>query len=71
MGFTASETIHRSQQEVWEYLSDWKRAPDWMPGIDSMRQEHSGLRAWEPGSSSGPEGPTESRRSSSGRRRTD
>ncbi len=36
-GFRTSEHIARSVDEVWGCLTDWKRAPDWMDGVDEMQ----------------------------------
>lgn len=44
MAFTSSEIIDRNPQEVWDFLTDWSRASEWMPGIESMRQEPPGER---------------------------
>ena len=42
MGFTSTELVDAPPERVWQVLTDWERSPDWMPGIDSMRQEGSG-----------------------------
>jgi len=36
-GFRATEHIGRPVEEVWAFLTDWRRAPEWMAGIDGMR----------------------------------
>lgn len=33
------ELIRLSVPRVWELLTDWAAAPEWMPGIDSMEAE--------------------------------
>ena len=38
--FEVETTIDRAIDEVWTELTDWKRAPAWMNGIDSMRAEN-------------------------------
>jgi carbon monoxide dehydrogenase subunit G len=35
--FTTSATIDRPAPEVWARLTDWPSAPDWMPGVESLR----------------------------------
>ena len=34
--FAVQETIERPIEEVWEILTDWDRAPEWMRGIDGF-----------------------------------
>ena len=36
-GFTSTEHIERSPDQVWACLTDWKRAGEWMSGIDGIR----------------------------------
>ena len=36
MGFEATALIARPVDEVWAALTDWRRAPEWMSGIDGM-----------------------------------
>ncbi len=33
------ERIERSPDEVWALLTDWSRAHEWMPGIDSITSD--------------------------------
>lgn len=33
------ERIHLPVSRVWELLTDWVAAPQWMPGVDSMEAE--------------------------------
>ncbi|GAA5225804.1 SRPBCC family protein [Paeniglutamicibacter antarcticus] len=33
------ELIHLSVPRVWELLTDWAAAPEWMPGVDWMEAE--------------------------------
>ncbi|ASN40707.1 MAG: SRPBCC family protein [Paeniglutamicibacter terrestris] len=33
------ELIHLAPDRVWELLTDWVAAPQWMPGVDSMEPE--------------------------------
>lgn len=35
-GFVVSEIIDRPLDEVWQYLTDFRRAPTWMKGLKSM-----------------------------------
>ncbi len=35
-GFTVRETIKRSPQEVWGYLTDFGNAKKWMTGVEEM-----------------------------------
>jgi uncharacterized protein YndB with AHSA1/START domain len=35
--FVATETIARPVETVWRILTDWDRAPDWMPGVEQAR----------------------------------
>ena len=35
-GFVVSEIIDRPLDEVWQYLTDFQRAPNWMKGLKSM-----------------------------------
>ena len=35
--FSVEETIHRPASEVWEALTDWSNAHQWMPGIGRMQ----------------------------------
>ena len=37
-GFTVRETIKRSPQEVWDYLTDFGNAKKWMTGVEEMTQ---------------------------------
>ena len=41
-GFEASAHIARSPAEVWAWLTDWPRMPDWMMGIDHMELDGEG-----------------------------
>jgi|tagenome__1003787_1003787.scaffolds.fasta_scaffold20902926_2 uncharacterized membrane protein len=34
--FTATQVIDRPAGTVWQVLTDWHRAPDWMSGVDSV-----------------------------------
>ncbi|WP_214401337.1 SRPBCC family protein [Pseudonocardia lacus] len=34
--FESKTVIDRPAAEVWRELTDWERAPRWMPGIDAM-----------------------------------
>ena len=34
--FTATQVIDRPTGTVWQVLTDWHRAPDWMAGVDSV-----------------------------------
>ena len=34
--FTATQVIDRPAGTVWHVLTDWRRAPDWMSGVDSV-----------------------------------
>lgn len=42
MGFEASETIGRPPEQVWAFLTDWSRASEWMPGVESLRVANDG-----------------------------
>lgn len=35
--FAVETTIDRPVQEVWARLTDWPRAAEWMPGVESVR----------------------------------
>ncbi|MPZ85005.1 MAG: hypothetical protein GEV28_33305 [Actinophytocola sp.] len=35
--FIATQVIDRPAEQVWRVLTDWRRAPDWMSGVDSAR----------------------------------
>jgi carbon monoxide dehydrogenase subunit G len=35
--FSVETTIDRSVEEVWARLTDWPRAAEWMPGVQSIR----------------------------------
>lgn len=37
--FETETTIDRPAGEVWRELTDWERAPRWMPGVASMRSD--------------------------------
>jgi carbon monoxide dehydrogenase subunit G len=37
--FEATTTIDRPVGEVWRELTDWERAPRWMPGVSSMSSD--------------------------------
>ena len=41
--FTAFATIERPAPEVWARLTDWPAAPEWMPGVESIRVNGSEL----------------------------
>jgi len=41
-GFTVKETIAKAPAEVWAYLTDFRNAAAWMPGIDDMTQTDPG-----------------------------
>lgn len=44
-GFSVSETIGASPADVWTYLTDFRNAGTWMPGIDGMAPlDDQGLR---------------------------
>jgi uncharacterized protein YndB with AHSA1/START domain len=34
--FTATQVIDRPAGTVWQVLTDWHRAPNWMSGVDSV-----------------------------------
>lgn len=36
-GFRATEHIAHSPEAVWACLTDWRRAPEWMNGIEQMQ----------------------------------
>jgi uncharacterized protein YndB with AHSA1/START domain len=36
-GFQATAHISATTDVVWVHLTDWRRAPEWMNGIDEMR----------------------------------
>jgi uncharacterized protein YndB with AHSA1/START domain len=42
--FVATETIARPVETVWRVLTDWNRAPDWMPGVEAARADGDTLR---------------------------
>jgi uncharacterized protein YndB with AHSA1/START domain len=37
--FTDEQTIAAPPEAVWARLTDWKGAPNWMPGVESMRAD--------------------------------
>jgi carbon monoxide dehydrogenase subunit G len=37
IAFQVEEYVARPPEVVWQCLTDWERAPEWMEGIDSMR----------------------------------
>ena len=37
--FAAAETIDRPVGEVWEALTDWSNAHQWMPGVDRLEAQ--------------------------------
>lgn len=37
MAFTATEIIDRPADQVWQVLTDWSRAAEWMPGVAAVR----------------------------------
>lgn len=36
VAFTATQVINRPADTVWQVLTDWHHAPDWMAGVDSV-----------------------------------
>lgn len=36
--FLVAEVIDRPAETVWSVLTDWRRAPDWMSGVDGVRE---------------------------------
>lgn len=42
--FEVTETIARPVETVWRVLTDWDRAPDWMPGVEDARADGETLR---------------------------
>jgi uncharacterized protein YndB with AHSA1/START domain len=42
--FVATETIARPVETVWGILTDWDRAPDWMPGVEEAHADGATLR---------------------------
>jgi uncharacterized protein YndB with AHSA1/START domain len=44
MAFTATEIIDRPADQVWQVLTDWSRAPEWMPGVAAARVDGDTLR---------------------------
>lgn len=42
--FEVTETIARPVETVWQVLTDWDRAPDWMPGVEGARADGTTLR---------------------------
>jgi uncharacterized membrane protein len=44
MAFTATEIIDRPADQVWRVLTDWSRAPEWMPGVAAVRVDGDTLR---------------------------
>jgi len=41
-GFTVKESIERSPEEVWAYLTDFGNAKKWMTGVEEMSQINQG-----------------------------
>ncbi|MCP4327238.1 MAG: hypothetical protein GY791_02215 [Alphaproteobacteria bacterium] len=41
-GFTVTETIAAPPAEVWDFLTNFRHAQDWMTGIDDMTQTTPG-----------------------------
>ena len=41
-GFTIREHFRFPPEEVWDYLTDFRNAKEWMTGIDGMTQDGSG-----------------------------
>jgi len=41
-GFSVTQRIERSPDEVWAYLTDFQNAQDWMPGVEDMRATAEG-----------------------------
>lgn len=41
-GFSTRVTIKRPREEVWNYLTDFAHAAEWMKGVDSMNQTSDG-----------------------------
>lgn len=39
IAFTARRTVPSPPGLVWATLTDWARAPEWMPGVSSMRDD--------------------------------
>ena len=37
--FSVDEVIHRPAAQVWEALTDWPNAHQWMPGVEGMTAE--------------------------------
>lgn len=37
--FVATEDIDRPAETVWRVLTDWRRAPAWMSGVDSVAHD--------------------------------
>lgn len=37
--FEVETTIDRPVDQVWRELTDWERAPRWMPGVQAMRSD--------------------------------
>ena len=43
-GFKSCATIGRPADEVWDCLTDWNRAPQWMSGIEKLEADDSDMR---------------------------
>lgn len=41
-GFSAREHFSFPPEEVWDYLTDFRNAKEWMTGVDGMTQDGSG-----------------------------
>jgi carbon monoxide dehydrogenase subunit G len=39
VAFTAATTIGHPADQVWDRLTDWSSAAQWMPGVDALRAE--------------------------------
>jgi uncharacterized protein YndB with AHSA1/START domain len=37
--FAVTQVIDRPAEQVWRVLTDWRRAPDWMSGVDSVTHD--------------------------------
>ncbi|MGK0170610.1 MAG: hypothetical protein ACI9W2_002336 [Gammaproteobacteria bacterium] len=42
MGFSIRETIGQSKSQVWETVTDWTRAHQWMGGVSAVRMRDTG-----------------------------
>ena len=41
-GFTVQQTIYRSPEQVWAYLTDFSHVNQWTTGVDEMKQITAG-----------------------------